>query len=159
MNTFCARGAEPVDFHAADHFLAPDGRPWPRDDLRLNPLLPGARELIEAAAALGLRVYLVTGRAESLRAETVENLVYVGLAGAAAPFCPAALARPDGPLVMCPDAELPRGGRSVRPYKEARRRAIEASHRIVVNVGDQASDLGAHGDVQVHCAHPFYWTP
>lgn len=165
MNSFTApagvQGPDPVDFHAADYYLAPDGKPWPRDDLRLNPLLPGARELIEALRALEVRVYMITGRLESIREETVENFAYVGLAANTddALFRLDAIARPGGPLIMCPDAEYPPPGATVRPYKESRRRAIEATHRVVLNVGDQVSDLGLYGDVQVHCPHPFYWCP
>ena len=163
MNVFRApagvQGPNPIDFHAADYFLAPDGRPWPRDDLRLNPLLPGARDLLETLRDLGVRVYMITGRLESIRDETVENLVFVGLAANTedALFRPDDIARPGGSLIMCPDAEHPPPGESVRPYKESRRRAIEATHRIVLNVGDQVSDLGLYGDVQVLCPHPFYW--
>jgi predicted secreted acid phosphatase len=166
MNVFQApageQGAEAVDFHAADYFTAPNGKPWPRDDLRLNPLLPGARELLEALRDQDIRVFFITGRLESIRDETVENFEYVGLAGADAPagalYRREALMSAAGPLFMCPDAESPRPGESVRPYKESRRRAIEATHRIIVNVGDQVSDLGLYGDAQVHVPHPFYYT-
>ena len=164
MNSYSApagvQGPDPVDFHAADYFLAPNGKPWPRDDLRLNPLLPGARELLEELRTLDVAVYMISGRLESIREETVENFVFVGLAapgGEGAVFCLEDLASPDVRLIMCPDAEYPPPGQSVRPYKESRRRAIEATHRIVVNVGDQASDLGLYGDVQIHCPQPFYW--
>lgn len=162
MNSFQApaglQGADPIDFHAADYYLAPDGRPWPRDDLRLNPLLPGARALLEALRAHGVEVFFITGRLEALRAETVENFEFVGLAAEEGGlFRPDELSLTGGHLVMCPDAEYPPPGSSVRPYKEARRRAIEAAHRIVLNIGDQVSDLGLYGDVQVHCPHPFYY--
>src|SRR5688572_30544983 len=40
MNTFTET------FYACDSYSAPDGKPWPRDDTRLNPLLPGAKKLI-----------------------------------------------------------------------------------------------------------------
>lgn len=158
MNSYAGEG---VDFHAADYYTAPDGRPWPRDDLRLNPLLPGARELLESLLALGIRVFFITGRLESIRDETVDNFVYVGLAGSDpdALFAVADLSAPGGSLIMCPDAEYPPAGWSVRPFKESRRRAIEERYRICLNVGDQASDLGAHGDWQVWLPHPFYWTP
>jgi phosphoglycolate phosphatase-like HAD superfamily hydrolase len=153
-----AQGPEPVDFYAADYFAAPDGTPWPRGSL-INPLLPGARELIEALQGLGARVFFVTGRLESVRGETVENFERVGLAGAGAPFARDELLRPGGALYMCPDAEYPALGTSVRPYKESRRRAIEETYRIAVNVGDQISDLGLYGDAQVHVPQPFYWIP
>jgi predicted secreted acid phosphatase len=175
MNKFQApagvQGPAPIDFHACDYYLAPDGRPWPRDDLRLNPLLPGARELLEACREFKLEVYFITGRLESIRDETVENFVYVGLAGdhttsSLAPgpaplFTKESIAVPGGRLIMYPDAEYPPPGQnlaSVRPYKESRRRAIQETHRIVLNIGDQVSDLGLYGDVQVHCPHPFYFT-
>jgi len=165
MNSYQApagvQGPDPIDFHAADYYQAPDGRPWPRDDLRLNPLLPGARALLEALREHGVEIYLITGRLESIRDETAENFGFVGLAGEGpgAIFHPDELARPGGRLIMCPDAEYPPPGSSVRPYKESRRRAIEATRRIVLNIGDQISDLGLYGDVQVHCPHCFYWCP
>ncbi|MFA6165794.1 MAG: HAD family acid phosphatase [Gemmatimonadaceae bacterium] len=149
-----------VDFHAADHFAAPDGLPWPRADCRLNPLLPGARELLAECLRQGLRVFFVTGRVESIRDETIENFRWVGLTDL---FDADKLARGgsngETSLHMCPDAEKPAAGESIRPFKEARRRAIEQTHRIVFNIGDQISDLGLHGDVQVHAPHIFYWTP
>jgi predicted secreted acid phosphatase len=156
-----AQGPEPIDFHAGDYFLGPDGERWPREELRLGPALPGARELLEELRRLDIAIFLVTGRLESIRDETVENLVRVGLAGegAAAPIPLDAIARPGGRLVMCPDAERPTPGASIRPWKEGRRAAIEGTHRIIINVGDQASDLGFYGDVQIHCPHPFYHTP
>jgi predicted secreted acid phosphatase len=164
MNVFAAaageQGPEAIDFHAADYYTAPDGKPWPRDDLRLNPLLPGARKLLDCLRDHKVRIFFITGRLESIRDETVENFEFVGLAGdvtTGALFERAALLNPAGPLLMCPDAEYPQPGQSVRPYKESRRRAIEATHRIVVNVGDQVSDLGLYGDVQVHVPHPFYY--
>jgi predicted secreted acid phosphatase len=46
----------------------------------------------------------------------------------------------------------------VRPFKEGRRKKIQETHRIVMNIGDQVSDLGLYGDVQVHCPQPFYFT-
>ena len=165
MNSFQAaagvQGPDPIDFHAADHFTGPDGKPWPRTELRLNPLLPGARELLESFRTQGLRIYMITGRLESIRDETIENFVHVGLAGDTDDFIfrTSSLTGPSSPLIMSPDAEHPKPGESIRPFKESRRFAIEASHRIVANIGDQASDLGLHGDVQIICQHPFYWTP
>jgi predicted secreted acid phosphatase len=162
MNSFQApagvQGPDPIDFHACDFYTAPDGHPWPRDDLRLNPLLPGARELLEELVRLNIEIFMITGRLESIRDETVENFAYVGLAGASPDsiFPIDRLAQPGGVLIMCPDAEYPPPGSSVRPYKESRRRAIAERYRIVANIGDQVSDLGLFGDVQIHAWHPFY---
>jgi predicted secreted acid phosphatase len=183
MNSFSApagvQGPTAIDFHAADYFMAPNGQRWPRNDCRLNPLMDGARDLLSTIRQLGLVVYFITGRLESIRAETVENFEYVGLAGT---FLPASafengaamdaydarlcktffesedLAAPDGMLIMCPNDWFPNDGKSIREFKEARRAIIDKTHRIILNVGDQASDLGLYGDKQVHLPHPFYYT-
>jgi predicted secreted acid phosphatase len=163
MNSFQAeageQGPESVDFHACDYYAAPDGRPWPRDDLRLNPLLAGARELLEAIRDHGVAVYLITGRLNAIREETVENFVFVGLAGSGANFVfdEAKMRSPDARTLIMLDEPLPAGA-SVRPFKEGQRKLIDATHRIVLNVGDQVSDMGLYGDVQVRTAHPFYYT-
>lgn len=165
MNSFQAppgmQEPGPIDFHASDYYLGPDGKCWPRGELRLNPLLPGARELLEEIRQLDIALFLITGRLESIRDETVENFVYVGVTSddpaALIPF--STVARPGGSLIMYPDGErLPPGG-SIQPWKESCRAMINKTHRIVINVGDQVSDLGLHGDMQIHCAHPYYWTP
>lgn len=161
-------------FCACDYYFAPDGRAWPRGDLRLNPLLPGAKNLIAAFLAEGIEVFFITGRAESLRSETVENFVFVGLAGGdtsgdtggdtggdtSGPLLNARrlLDPASGQLTMCPDSDLPAAGESIRPFKEARRGQISQTHRILMNIGDQVSDLGYHGDYQILVPHPFYRT-
>jgi predicted secreted acid phosphatase len=147
-------------FHACDYFLAPDGRPWPRDDLRLNPLLPGARRLITELRRLGVAVFFVTGRLESLRSETVENFVHVGLAGESEEdlLSPGDLACPPSPrgragagMFMRPGEDTP-----VQPYKEQCRERISRTHRIILNVGDQESDMGRFAENQVLVPNPFY---
>jgi predicted secreted acid phosphatase len=166
----------PVDFHAADHYAAPGGGAWPRDEQRLNPLLPGAQSLISALRALDICVFFVTGRAESLRAETVENFIFVGLASPAGDGAPAAALRA-ADLSEAPDlAALPRLGapaagsalvmhptgtapnESVRPFKTACRAAIAATHHTILTLGDQASDMGEFSGVQAPVANPFYFT-
>jgi predicted secreted acid phosphatase len=164
MNSFQApagaQGPDPVDFHASDYFLGPDGNRWPREDLRLNPLLPGARDLLAEIRDLGIELFLITGRLESIRDETVENFIHVGLAGGPDRIIPIELiTRRGGALIMCPDAERPLPGASIRPWKEGQRAVIDRTHRIIINVGDQISDLGLYGDSQIHCPHPYYWTP
>lgn len=151
------QGPDPVEFHACDYFTGPDGRPWPREELRLGPALPGAAELVRDLRACGLAIFLVTGRLEAIRDETVENLERVGLAGEGAAWSLEELSSPDGPLMMCPAELLP--GESIRPFKEGCRRRISDGYRIVANIGDQVSDLGLYGDVQVLLPHPFYHTP
>jgi predicted secreted acid phosphatase len=162
-----------VDFHAADYFRGPDGKPWPRNEHRLNPLLPGAVELLSALADNNVKVFLITGRLESIRDETLENFRLVGLTRPAAPaakgaaivdesreFFSAADLAPGGSLIMCPDAEDPKvTGQSIQVFKEAQRARLSKTHHIILNVGDQASDMGEHGDTQLMLPHPFYYTP
>lgn len=163
MNSFGspagAQGEAPVDFHASDYYTAPNGAQWPRGDHRLNPLLPGSRRLLEELRAAGCAIFFVTGRLETIRDETVENFIFVGLCSGDRPLWSADELRGPGTLIMCPADAAPAPGESIRPFKEAQRRLIESSHRIAVNVGDQVSDLGLHGDVQVLLPHPFYYTP
>ncbi len=156
MNSFSApagaQGPDAIDFHAADAFG------WPRG-ARLNPLLPGAFDLLACARKLGLAIFFVTGRLEPIREETVENFVQVGLAGNSDEkiLRTADLLSPNGPLIMCTEALYPKLGESIRTFKEGRRQLIEKNHRIVLNLGDQVSDLGLYGDIQVLVPHPFYF--
>ncbi len=135
-------------FYACDAFesLEDEEKSWPRGDYRLCPVLPGAKKLLAAARGAGLEVFFVSGRRESIRGDTCENLVRGGLVAAA----PAAER-----LVLLP-VEAADG--SVQPFKEEARRRISADFYVVANVGDQASDLGRHGEHQVLLPHPFYFT-
>lgn len=144
-----------IDFHVADAFS------WPRDSL-LNPPLPGAQALIECAHKLGLAVFFVSGRLERIRGETIRNFEAAGFSdprGVRGPRPADLWLAAGGPLCLCPDAADPPPGASIRAVKEHHRRSIEASHRIVANIGDQASDLGRYGDMQIFLPHPFYFTP
>lgn len=150
------------DFFASDYYTTPDGSRWPRGDTRLNPMLPGAPVMLNAMAGAGMRLVLITGRAESLRAETVENFVYAGLAsddGKKAPFVTRDLLDPSaGRLIMCPDEELPAVGESIGPFKEKKRKEISEKFRISMNVGDQLSDLGHYADFNFLIENIFYRT-
>jgi predicted secreted acid phosphatase len=150
-------GSEAVDFHVADFFTDPaTGGPWGRRDPG-DPPLPGARALLEEVAALGVQPFFITGRLEAIRAITAEDFRRAGFTDAAVPA--ADLAAERGILVMCPDGLLTGDGppRSIRPFKEGRRALIEKTHRIILNAGDQISDLGLHGDRQYYLPHPFYF--
>ena len=141
------------EFHACDYFKGPDGLPWPRDDLRLNPLLPGARALLETCRDAGFEIFLLTGRRESLRAETVENFVFVGIGEF---WSELELSdAPSGRLIMRPERDP---SRLAREFKEECRLRISATHTIVMTVGDQASDFGTDAGLAVLVPHPFYFT-
>ena len=134
------------EFYACDYFQGPDGKPWPRGE-QLGPLLPGARKLIDTLQHLDVDIFFITGRLEALRDETIKNFALVGLADTLLDATR---------LIMCPSA-LPIGA-SIQPWKESCRALIDHQHRIILNVGDQASDLGLYSGVQVLCQHPFYFT-
>lgn len=92
-----------------------------------KPLKPTA-ELLAYARKKGLAVFLVTGRIEKLRRPTISNLINYGIAY-------------DG-LYLRPNDDKS----SAVPLKTAYRKQIEAmGYEIVVNIGDQLSDLaGGH---------------
>jgi predicted secreted acid phosphatase len=155
-------GSKIVDFHVADFFTDREtGKPWGRGDTG-DPPLPGAVELLRGVEALGIKPFFVTGRLESIRDITIEDFRRAGFTrGKLAPgarLTPSDLTLEKGVLVMCPDREYPAPGQSIRPFKEKERALIEKTHRIVLNVGDQPSDLGLHGDVQYYLPNPFYLT-
>jgi acid phosphatase len=94
------------------------------------PAIPQTRALYRHARALGAVVFFVTGRRESARRSTRVNLHRRGYAG-----WERIVMRADGPR-----------RRTNAEYKlRARRRIAALGYRIVVNVGDQASDLGGGG--------------
>jgi predicted secreted acid phosphatase len=150
-----------VDFHVADFFYDPVARAaWGRDD-PCTPPLPGALQLLELTVALGLRPFFVTGRLETIRACTLEEFRRARFVRSPeqpqqGPLRPGDL---ETGLIMCPPECAPGPGESIWPWKEKKRAEIEASHRIILNVGDQASDLGARGDRQLLLGHSFYHTP
>lgn len=107
-----------------------------------DPAIPYTRTLYQYAKTHGIAVFFVTGRHESLRAATVKNLKVAGY-----PDWQALYMRPDN------DHRA-----SVVPYKTAMRIRIEQQgYDIVVNVGDQNSDLdGGHADMAFKLPDPFY---
>lgn len=153
------QGPAPIDFHIADFFVdRATGKPWIRNDPG-DPPLPGANALLAEAVALGLRPFFVTGRLESIRDRTVEDFRRAGFTRSElASDAPLAAEDLKTTLVLCPDGLRPPPTESIRPWKEGRRAVIEKDFRIVLNVGDQASDLGLYGDRQCCLPHPFYTT-
>ena len=162
-------------------------RSWPPDSVwehlttdytGLNPPMPGARELLIECHRQGMHIFLVTGREEYLRSDTVTNLELVGMLGPHTGLSredlmespsdespEASSGTADSPLrlVMWPNGREKPDKRvepfpTVEAYKTAARHTIARQHRIAINVGDQLSDLGEHGDEQVLVPHSFYHT-
>jgi len=101
-------------------------------------------ELYNFAKAKGVKRFFLTGRKEAERASTIENLRDVGYSGWE-------------DLIMRPDANSD----PARVYKPARRQAIVSQgYTIVLNIGDQASDLaGCCAERSFKLPNPFYLVP
>jgi hypothetical protein len=108
--------------------------------------IAGTLRLYDKARAAGLEVFFITGRADELRKDTERNLELAGFKRWRG------LALRVGPQQHMPTAE----------YKsQERQKIVDAGYRIVLNMGDQWSDLNgtARGNVSVKLPNPFYYLP
>jgi acid phosphatase len=108
--------------------------------------IPGTLRLYQEARRLGVSVFFITGRGEAHRAATEQNLKNVGYASW------------EG-LTLRTAAQ---SGEATIAYKSGARKAIaDADYRILLNVGDQFSDLkGAPtAEFSVKLPNPFYYIP
>lgn len=106
-----------------------------------DPAIIPVLELFNFAKKKGIAIFFVTGRQESRRESTVKNLNDVGYAGWAE-------------LIMQPDGnKLP-----ASVFKSSDRQAISnKGYRIVLDIGDQASDLaGCCAERTFKLPNPFY---
>jgi predicted secreted acid phosphatase len=123
----------------------------PRDwdawvDLAKAPAIAGVLRLEQSAEQLGVAVFFITGRDDTQRAATEKNLRAAGYSGWAG-------------LTLRSKDEL---HEATIPYKSAARAAIvKAGYRIVLNVGDQCSDLkgSPQAEFNVKLPNPFYYIP
>lgn len=104
-------------------------------------------DLFNTAKNLGVAVFFITGRPErpDLRAATVKNLKQAGYDGWQ-------------DLIMRPISSAG----SVSDYKSGARKTIQDDrhYTIIVNVGDQASDLrGGYAEKTFKLPNPFYFIP
>jgi predicted secreted acid phosphatase len=106
-----------------------------------DPAIAPVLQLYNFAKVEGVKVFFVTGRQESERAMTIKNLNEVGYSGWTE-------------LIMQPDGnKLPAG-----VFKPKDRQAIvDKGYQIVLNIGDQASDLaGCCSERIFKLPNPFY---
>lgn len=108
-----------------------------------DPALAPTKAIYDKARAAGIPIYLITGRVESVRADTVRQLKAAGFTGWSGLFL-----KPD-------NYSLP----SIVPFKSGvRRKLTEAGHVIVLNMGDQFSDLeGGYARTAVKLPNPYYY--
>ena len=115
------------------------------DFLGKAPVIAPTLEVFRQARALNVTVFFITGRPESQRTATEQNLRAVGYEGYAA-------------LYMVPEGAH---YASAVAFKMPVRAAIEAEgHTIIANMGDQPSDLaGGHAEKTFLLPNPFYRIP
>lgn len=111
------------------------------------PRIEPVYELFQKARKLGVRIFFITGRPDSARDISIQNLFARGY-------------RADYELTTFPGA-LPETSESLIPYKSAARRGIEKrGFEILLNVGDQLSDLrGGFSNRRILIPNPMYFTP
>ena len=107
----------------------------------IDPTLAVAR----LAEARGMALFLITGRPESQRSATERNLRAAGY-----PEWAGLYMEPDGATFA-----------SAADFKAPKRREIVAQgYRIVLNMGDQLSDLeGGYAERTFKLPNPYYWIP
>ncbi|MBS1821994.1 MAG: HAD family acid phosphatase [Acidobacteria bacterium] len=106
----------------------------------------GTVRLFNKARAAGVEVFFITGRWDEQREATARNLKLAGYKGWKGLS-----------LRVGPQKQM-----STVDYKgQERKKIADAGYRIVLNVGDQWSDLNgtARGEVSVKLPNPFYYLP
>ena len=113
------------------------------------PAIVPTREFFDAIVAQGVAVFFITGRLESQRAVTIDNLERAKFKGWTK-------------LIMLPDADKTK---PISTFKSGARAGIEHDgYTIIANIGDQFSDLagdagGAHAECKFKVPNPFYFIP
>jgi acid phosphatase len=108
------------------------------------PAIPGTLRVYDEAQRLGVSVFFLTGRSESQRASTETNLRLRGFS------------KWQQLIMRNPD----QGQMTALVYKSAERaRIVAAGYRIILNIGDQWSDLGGNpqAEYSVKYPDPFYF--
>jgi acid phosphatase len=108
--------------------------------------LQGTLRLFSHARAAGVEVFFITGRPGEQKAATAKNLEAAGYKGWKA------LSLREGPQKTMTTVE----------YKsQERKKIVDAGYRIVMNVGDQWSDLNGEprAEISVKLPNPFYYLP
>lgn len=110
-----------------------------------DPAIAATLKLYKYAKEKGVAIFFITGRHESLRDATQKNLKSAGYLGW------------DG-LYLKPNDYT---DKSVIPYKSSTRKRIQGEgYTIVVNIGDQFSDLaGGYAERVFKLPNPYYFIP
>jgi acid phosphatase len=125
-------------------YLVKDWNDWV--DKRQTPAIAGTLRLYKEAVAHGVSVFFISGRGESQRDATAENLKSVGFE------------RWAGLALRGPHPKE----QSTTEFKSSeRKKIVDAGYHIILNVGDQLSDLNGspQADYSVKLPNPFYYIP
>ncbi|HTV07370.1 MAG TPA: HAD family acid phosphatase [Acidobacteriaceae bacterium] len=108
--------------------------------------IPGTLKLEQKAEQLGVAVFFITGRKYELRAATEKNLRAAGYSNWAG-------------LTLRSKDEVHEA--TILYKSAARERIVEAGYKIILNVGDQWSDLrgSPQADYSVKLPNPYYYIP
>jgi len=110
------------------------------------PAISGTLSLFKRAKEMGIAVFFITGRADTLRDATEKNLHNAGYD------------QWEGLTMRTQD----QASEATIAYKSAARAAIvQQGYHLILNVGDQFSDLKGTpaGDYSVKLPNPFYYIP
>ncbi|MFN8161675.1 MAG: HAD family acid phosphatase [Solirubrobacterales bacterium] len=107
-----------------------------------SPAIGPTLKLYDLAKSRGVAPFFITGRPTAFESLTTQNLTYAGYSGWRG-------------LILNP------GGHPLTDYKSSERAKIEKQgYRILVNLGDQESDLaGGHAGRAFKLPNPFYYSP
>jgi len=134
----------PEELHVNFGYLADDWNAWVSK--QQCPVIPSTLRLYNDAIAKGVAVFFITGRPESQRADTEANLKSAGYTK-----WDQLILRGDHPA-----------GQLVEVYKSgARQTIVDQGYSIILNVGDQMSDLSLkpQAEYSVKLPNPFYFIP
>ncbi|HWP92758.1 MAG TPA: HAD family acid phosphatase [Thermodesulfobacteriota bacterium] len=111
----------------------------------VDPVIPGTLELYKYAKLNGVAVFFITGRTEDLKVATIKNLNNAGY-------------KDWNGLFFKPSSYQQT---SIIPYKSSiRKRIQESGYDIVLNIGDQYSDLaGGYSERSFKLPNPYYYIP
>jgi predicted secreted acid phosphatase len=126
-------------------FIAADWDAWVKR--RADTVIPGTLRLYQEAQKDKVAVFFITGRPENEREDTAANLNAVGYA------------QWDGLSLRAVDRPKTQ---TVVDYKSGERQKIVAQgYTIILNVGDQMSDLNGNPQAEksVKLPNPFYFIP